>query len=1191
MLEGLKVFQGRTDGDSFAFDPKTTITRGEVATIIYRLVTGDTTTDGPVKYASYAIDKWPNDPTVTYLYDNYKHMAGAIGYCANHGIIKGDEFGFRANDTVTGYEALAMVLRAIGYDQNREFSGGEEWRFKVATTAQKRGVLDNLKTVSLGMPATREEVAEMLFQAATIAQVNYSALIQDYITSEEGLGIIPNPSLAWQVFKLKKDAKVTEWDSWGRPGYRWYRDSTGDNSYEAYRTSSYNSGETTVAIIKIEPVITWTDQQHECDIAAACKFDGEKSFELFVNSKTAITKDYKVVATDTVTPVGGQGRLTEVYYGSDVKRVVMIDTFLAEVTSVSKIIRDAADHVITPSILNVKVWDKGNDKDGKNYSEYAMTDSKADWEFAVGDYLLVSGWTNQDGLTTQQQKEAYAYTVRPLSLESTPSKIKATNQGAYWDTPVKAESFTGTQTVVHSFTSSRTVDGTEYPDAMTFYKGQPIENAVVKYTWFKDRYGNLTGVQAPGTSQYGIITGMYWSIGVGSNSGTDGAGHAVANVTLSDGTKTTMNIANFVLPADSGSTTNYAHAVPAKADVKTYGYGVITPYYDYANNNPMAIDGTAPAASSGKEVGSGSLMVAPYVSANKNPATNSANIITEAKVQGQLFKFSTDSLGQITAAEVAGNGAATVVKAENGTLGNAPFERFYNDVVAIADGSVLSVTKSAAYVGTYYMNYDTTANEYIIVNDKTQFMIQSWLGDGSTSTVANSLGTYTAGARHADSAEIGGGVSVFAGLSSMPGTALQIPNGAEIDWIDENKDGIADVVFTVGRVAGNTRFGLFYPTRVQSSWNYSTNQGTIVGHLDGAGEAEYVIRNATVYNNLVASIPATGNGDPYTYRGRLFALRLDNGEITGGALIENNVKTGSDPYTGATYAMNFLTSGEVGLNQAVQLKSDGTEHVNLSNGQGTGFYVGIDDGGNGYTDLTRAICLDGATLGYSNGTLTMKDGSAITISKTTDTTTNNDADNTANVRFTNVNASSIVTGGGQIYNLDNCYVTVVYNDVANNFDADYTLVALQVYLTQKTITPSTQTYTYSVNDLRTVKVSQADGLYLDSVTYTAADGSSKTSTPTLTALDKTAFYQGNNVEVSITIRALNDTGITTYSAYLGNNKTNGELSIGNANPVTWKTIAPSFTTGETFYITMDIVDKNINNGTALNVWSGVVTVA
>ena len=52
----------------------------------------------------------------------------------------------------------------FGYDKNNEFSGAD-WALHVAQTAQQLGVLDNVaKTTDLNAPASRELVAELLFQ-------------------------------------------------------------------------------------------------------------------------------------------------------------------------------------------------------------------------------------------------------------------------------------------------------------------------------------------------------------------------------------------------------------------------------------------------------------------------------------------------------------------------------------------------------------------------------------------------------------------------------------------------------------------------------------------------------------------------------------------------------------------------------------------------------------------------------------------------------------------------------------------------------------------------------------------------------------------------------------------------------------------------------------------------------------------
>ena len=115
VLSGLKVFKGVNDGSTFA--PKQTITRGEVAAIIYRIVTGDVNDSKAGLYASYAETSF-SDVKSTDWY------AGYIGYCSNAGLIKGNGAGrFLPATTVNGYQALAMILRAVGYGQSGEFKG------------------------------------------------------------------------------------------------------------------------------------------------------------------------------------------------------------------------------------------------------------------------------------------------------------------------------------------------------------------------------------------------------------------------------------------------------------------------------------------------------------------------------------------------------------------------------------------------------------------------------------------------------------------------------------------------------------------------------------------------------------------------------------------------------------------------------------------------------------------------------------------------------------------------------------------------------------------------------------------------------------------------------------------------------------------------------------------------------------
>ena len=167
VLNGLGVFKGYEEKDgTFSFQPKNAITRAEVAAIVYRIYTGDVKDAYVKNYETY---------------NKFGDMAGAgwakgyIGYCANAALVKGYPNGtFVPSGKVTGYEVLAMILRAVGYDQKNEFTGAD-WALLVAEIAERQGILDNVKGVDLNAPATREVVAELLFQSINVPMVTYTA--------------------------------------------------------------------------------------------------------------------------------------------------------------------------------------------------------------------------------------------------------------------------------------------------------------------------------------------------------------------------------------------------------------------------------------------------------------------------------------------------------------------------------------------------------------------------------------------------------------------------------------------------------------------------------------------------------------------------------------------------------------------------------------------------------------------------------------------------------------------------------------------------------------------------------------------------------------------------------------------------------------------------------------------------------
>ena len=124
VLAGMKVMQGYDDG---SFLPQRNITRAQVATLIYRAATGDVTDSQTDIYSDY--DKFDDVQSTDWF-------AGYVNYCGNAELIKGfTPTTFGPNKNVTGYQVLAMILRAVGYDQNDEFTGSG-WEIRTASTAE-----------------------------------------------------------------------------------------------------------------------------------------------------------------------------------------------------------------------------------------------------------------------------------------------------------------------------------------------------------------------------------------------------------------------------------------------------------------------------------------------------------------------------------------------------------------------------------------------------------------------------------------------------------------------------------------------------------------------------------------------------------------------------------------------------------------------------------------------------------------------------------------------------------------------------------------------------------------------------------------------------------------------------------------------------------------------------------------------
>ena len=441
VLNGMGVFKGYEDG---SFKPENNITRAEVATIIYRIYTGDVAkNDKSGLYASY---------------NKFTDMAGAgwaagyIGYCSNAELVKGYPNGtFQPSGNITGYEVLAMILRAVGYDKNGEFTGAD-WALNVAKYAEQLHILDNVaKTTNLGAPASRELVAEILFRAIQSPMVTYTAAFGYQNVGlngdKDGKLFQNNVSLGKKNFKL--ESKDTA-DKFGRLTITW----------------KYNTGDEET-VIAVKPLATFTEPAKNCEVYDESGLAKATKLDVYTNSAT---KDGTYVIADNKedSKQAMQGRLTEVYKD----RLVNVDTYLAEITKTVAEKTDAKGHVTKAYVLV--------DKDVYGY-EGKTLDNKfvTKDEYKVDDLVLI--------------------TVADGEIQS---MVKAENKGAV------LTGVLGNRKTIDDIQKVTELDKEDVKINHTA-EYEPAELTLGKtYTFYFDTYGNVIGAEEL-ASNYAVLDTLY----------------------------------------------------------------------------------------------------------------------------------------------------------------------------------------------------------------------------------------------------------------------------------------------------------------------------------------------------------------------------------------------------------------------------------------------------------------------------------------------------------------------------------------------------------------------------------------------------------------------------------------------------------------------------------------------------------
>ena len=189
-LVSLGVIEGFEDG---SFQPNGTVTRAQMAKMIYVLRTGNSDA------SAYNDDK-------TSFTDIGSHWArGYIKYCQSLGIIAGkSNTKFVPNEKVSAQEAAKMLLVTLGYDANKAGLVGTNWAAKTNALADENGLLEDVNTSFTG-PCPRQYAAQLIYNALDTETVVWR---DDAYTNENYAGT-PNKTIGQKYMGLEsKDTGV-----------------------------------------------------------------------------------------------------------------------------------------------------------------------------------------------------------------------------------------------------------------------------------------------------------------------------------------------------------------------------------------------------------------------------------------------------------------------------------------------------------------------------------------------------------------------------------------------------------------------------------------------------------------------------------------------------------------------------------------------------------------------------------------------------------------------------------------------------------------------------------------------------------------------------------------------------------------------------------------------------------------------
>ena len=565
-LVSLGVIEGFEDG---SFQPNGTVTRAQMAKMIYVLRTGNSDA------SAYNDDK-------TSFTDIGTHWArGYIKYCQSLNIIAGkSNTKFCPNDKVTAQEAAKMLLVTLGYDAQKAGLVGAGWASKTNALADENGLLENVNT-SFTAACPRQYAAQLIYNAIDAATVVWR---DDAYTNQNYNGK-DNQTIGEKYMGLSKTVGILE-------------EVTKDNDKDTY--SLYVN----------------TD-----------KYEDECSGKKLLNNFTKVSKDYSALKYQKVKVLyKDKDKVFGVYAMTDDNTVVSAVMDQVKMDSADKIKIDGTKYTVDTN--NSTVYVNGKDtntkiavwvnahSEGKNIGKASTVQAISNSSNNKINILKVT--------TFETKKVTYVgkdyvnagkkYEEDDANFSSDLKKddyVAISAKENYADDKVlltKLETVEGKVTGIKG-NDQVLIDGTWYTADYKANTNQVIDNwpsngATVKLVLLNG-FVQLVDTVTVGSSDFALVIETGSSSGLGSSK--------VADVLFADGTRKTVELDNdseYKGTKKNGDTTYVEESAPklatyevskGKYTFKAVSEKALNGYDEYATGGNLTIDGKVKSATLKKD--------------------------------------------------------------------------------------------------------------------------------------------------------------------------------------------------------------------------------------------------------------------------------------------------------------------------------------------------------------------------------------------------------------------------------------------------------------------------------------------------------------------------------------------------------------------------------------------------------------